>query len=127
MKELTDDALAFLHRLDGHVQAAIGALTLDGERVAIARYARVPTDPRAAEVGVTVIDDYQGRGVGPMLLRELATMALGRGIRRFVGVVRSGNLRAVEPLRRVAATLAPDGPRFLGFEVDLVRLIETRG
>lgn len=42
-----------------------------------------------------------------------------------MGVVRAANGRAVDPLRRVASNLLPDGPGLITFEVDLVRLIET--
>jgi GNAT superfamily N-acetyltransferase len=125
-RELDERALGFLDELDGHARAAVGAVTLDGDGIAIARYA-VSTDPTAAEVAVTVVDDYQGRGAGPLLLLELAAVAVERGIRRFVGVVRAGNRRAVEPLRRVAASLVPDAPGLLRFEVDLVRLLEVGG
>ncbi len=125
MSELGEERLAFLHELDGSAQAAVGAVTLHGTGVAIARFARVPADPRAAEVGITVVDDYQGRGAGTLLFRELARIAIERGIRRFVGVVRSANRRAVDPLRRAASHLRPDGPGLITFEVDLVRLVEA--
>lgn len=125
VRELGEERLAFLYQLDGLHQAAVGALTLHGQGVAIARFARVPGDPRAAEVGITVVDAFQGRGVGTLLFRELARVAIERGIRRFVGVVRAANRRAIDPLRRVASNLRPDGPGLFTFEVDLVRVIET--
>jgi RimJ/RimL family protein N-acetyltransferase len=125
VQELGEERLAFLHQLDGSHQAAVGALTLQGQGVAIARFARVPGDPQAAEVGITVVDDYQGRGAGTLLFRELAKLAIDRGIRRFVGVVRAANRRAIDPLRRVASNLRPDGPGLFKFEVDLVRMVET--
>jgi GNAT superfamily N-acetyltransferase len=115
VQELGDGQLAFLHQLDGSAQAAVAAVTLYGKGVAIARFARIPADPRAAEVGITVVDDYQGRGAGTLLFRELARIAIEREIRRFVGVVRAANGRAVDPLRRVASNLLPDGPRLITF------------
>lgn len=74
--------------------------------------------------------DHRGRRLpgargGTLLFRELARIAIERRIRRFVGVVRAANGRAVDPLRRVASNLLPDGPGLITFEVDLVRLIET--
>ena len=85
----------------------------------------MPTEPRAAEVGITVLDDYQRQGAGTLLFRALAEMAIESGIRRFVGVVRAGNRAALEPLRRIGSRLAPDGPGVFRFEVDLVHLVET--
>lgn len=124
LSELEDARLAFLQELDGTAQAAVGAVTLDGRGVGIARYVRMPGEPRVAEIGITVLDDYQGHGAGSLLFRELAAVAIGRGIRRFVGVVRAANERALAPLRRIAS-LVPDGPDLVRFEVDLVRLVET--
>jgi RimJ/RimL family protein N-acetyltransferase len=51
--------------------------------VGVARYDRLP-ETASAEVAFVVTDDWQHRGVGTMLLSELAKAAGMRGINRFV-------------------------------------------
>ncbi len=72
--------------------ALIGAVaTADGERVVtLANYVRL-RDRDVAEVAFAVADDYQGRGIGPRLLEQLATRAATQGISRFVAEVISEN------------------------------------
>jgi len=52
-----------------------------GELVAVARYDR--TTPQRAEVAFVVADDQQGRGIGSLLLEQLACAARERGITEF--------------------------------------------
>jgi acetate---CoA ligase (ADP-forming) len=74
------------------IGALIGTLgDLDEERVvALASYARL-REPASAEVAFAVADDLQGRGVGTRLLEQLAALAGGAGIERFVAVVMPEN------------------------------------
>jgi GNAT superfamily N-acetyltransferase len=60
--------------------AAIDAAT--GEGVGLARYAR---DGRVAHFGITVLDTWQGRGVGTALLERLTARARAAGVEVFVG------------------------------------------
>lgn len=53
---------------------------------------RLKDDPEAAEVSFTVADEFQGRGVGTLLLAFLWEHALTLGIRRFVGHVLHENI-----------------------------------
>ncbi|MFO0973598.1 MAG: GNAT family N-acetyltransferase [Phycisphaerae bacterium] len=50
-------------------------------------------DPKSgwAEAACVVADEYHGRGVGTLLLRQLTTIALGRGVRGFTAVVLGSN------------------------------------
>lgn len=55
-----------------------------GDRfVAVARYDRIPGRDDA-EVAFVVADDYQGKGLGTLLLEHLAVAAKHAGVRRFV-------------------------------------------
>ncbi len=85
------DALA--HRLavvDYNDRFAIVATThKPGSReriVGVARYDRA-TQTDIAEVAVAVIDEFQRRGLGSMLLAELARVARSHGIRSFQLIV----------------------------------------
>ncbi|MEX1280453.1 MAG: GNAT family N-acetyltransferase [Acidimicrobiia bacterium] len=110
VRELTDDELAYLTELDHVDHEAWGALLeVDGERrpAGIARYVRL-ADPDEAEAAVTVLDDYQGLGIGSFLLEVLARSAMRNGIRRFVGNVLAENRAMIEVFGRMGATVTVD-------------------
>jgi L-amino acid N-acyltransferase YncA len=51
----------------------------------------VVDEPGQAEVAFTVVDKYQGRGVGAALLRHLAMIARQAGLRELVAYVLADN------------------------------------
>jgi hypothetical protein len=62
-QELSPAELRYFTDVDHHDHEALGALNHPGGRgVGIARYVRDADDPQAAEIAVTIIDDWQGRG-----------------------------------------------------------------
>ena len=92
--ELHDAELAYLTEMDGYDHFAVGAsVTNDGteDGVGIARFIRLPGDLRAAEAAVAVVDDWQGRGLGTLLLARLAAAARERDIDRFQGTALAAN------------------------------------
>jgi GNAT superfamily N-acetyltransferase len=52
--------------------------------VGLGQYERLRTQPSDAEVAFAVADDFQGQGIGTLLLEHLASLARQRGIERFV-------------------------------------------
>jgi GNAT superfamily N-acetyltransferase len=103
---LTDRELSYLTEIDYHDHFAWAALASDlpGEPgLGIARYIRDPLDPEVAEAAVAVVDEYQGLGLGTILLRLLAATALAHGIGVFRAWVLPENRRVIEPLRRRGA------------------------
>jgi GNAT superfamily N-acetyltransferase len=87
----------------GH-EALVAATLPAGRPVGIARYVRSTCDDETAEVAVEVIDEYQGRGVGRLLGRQLVRHALAVGVTRFRATVSAENtagLRLVERLGTV--------------------------
>jgi RimJ/RimL family protein N-acetyltransferase len=105
-KILTPAELRFLTHVDHHDHEALGALA-DGTGlgVGIARYIRDSRDPRSAEVAVTVIDDWQRRGLGTELLNRLSDRAREEGIGRFTALVATDNVPVTRLLRKMCATL----------------------
>lgn len=61
--------------VDGVDHVALVAMVTDEDGtevpVGLARIIRYPDDPRAADLGVTVVDEWQGRGVATALLEVL--------------------------------------------------------
>jgi hypothetical protein len=69
---LSPAELRYSTDVDHHDYEALGALDHPGGRgVGIARYIRDADDPQAAEIAVTIIDDWQGRGLGTELVAQL--------------------------------------------------------
>jgi L-amino acid N-acyltransferase YncA len=89
---LTLAELRYLTAIDHHDHEAILALNpVDGRSLGIARFIRRCEDPEAAEVAVTVVDDWQRRGLGTELLSRLADRARQEGICRFIALVAADN------------------------------------
>jgi len=100
--ELTPAELRYFTDVDHHDHEALGALDQPGGRgVGVARYVRDAGDPHAAEIAVTVVDDWQGRGLGTELLAQLSGRARAAGIRRFTALASADN-QAVAGLLRGA-------------------------
>ena len=130
--ELTDEMLAYLTQVDGENHVAIVATTdsLDLKSevgLGVARFVRLADDPHIAEAAVTVLDDVQGKGVGRLLLRALAGLALTRGVRAFRGEVLAENARMRHLLDEVGATSHVADKHTLVFEVPLCGPAEAVG
>ncbi len=108
MPELNEAAVRYLTEIDHHDHEAIIALDdATGEGIGVARYIRDPNRPTAAELAVTVIDDWQRLGVGGLLLEVLSARAREEGIRTFTALMLATNrkmmvlLKELDPLRVV--------------------------
>ncbi len=83
--------------------------------IAVARFVRLADDPEAAEVAITVADDFQGRGLGSILGEHLAHSARNRGLRRFTATMSAHNV----PAHRLMAKLTEHlDQRHVGSGVD---------
>ena len=98
--------LRYVTDVDHRDHEALGALDhARGGGVGIARYVRDREDPHAAEIAVTVIDGWQGRGLGTELLAQLSERACQEGIRRFTAAVAADNAAMTGLLRNLGADL----------------------
>jgi RimJ/RimL family protein N-acetyltransferase len=119
-KELFPAELRYFTNVDHHDHEALGALDhADGRGVGIARYVRDTEDPRAAEIAVTIIDDWQGRGLGTELLARLSDRARQEGIRRFTALVAADNAAVAALLHNTSAELVRYGPGTAEYQIAL--------
>jgi len=80
----------------------------------VARFVRLAQD--VAEPAVSVVDEWQGRGVGSLLLDEIAHRARQEGIRYFAAPVLAQNETAIALLSRLGDTTVTNN----GTEVELL-------
>lgn len=108
---LTDEDLVYLTEVDHHDHEALVALEAEtATGVGVARFVRADEDPAVAEVAVTVTDDWQGLGVGTVLLERLADRAREEGVARFCALIQADNRRSQELMRSIGkVTTLPDG------------------
>jgi RimJ/RimL family protein N-acetyltransferase len=119
-KELSPKELRYFTEVDHHDHEALGALShADGRGVGIARYVRNADDPQAAEIAVTIVDDWQGRGLGTELLAQLSDRARAEGIRRFTALVVADNAAMAGLLRNMSADLVGRSPGTVEYEITL--------
>jgi RimJ/RimL family protein N-acetyltransferase len=101
-KQLSERELDFFTRLDHDRHEAIGAIDVaTGEGVGVARMYRSHGDPEVAEAAVTVVDDWQGRGLGSLLLHRLAARARGLGVQRFEASLFTNNRAMLRMFERL--------------------------
>jgi len=107
-QKLSTSELSFFTEIDHIDHEAIGALDAEtGEGLGVARYVRDLERPHAADAAVSVIDAWQGRGLGGLLLRRLCHRAAQNGIRVFTAELLASNhtmLHLFEKLGTVRVT-----------------------
>jgi GNAT superfamily N-acetyltransferase len=119
--KLHDRMLTSLTEVDHRDHEAL--LTLDaatGEVVGVARFVRLESDPASAEVAVTVVDDWQSRGLGTALLGALADRAREESVTRFTGVALAENRDVLGLLGKLGAVrVVGHGPGTVELAIDL--------
>ncbi|TME57500.1 MAG: GNAT family N-acetyltransferase [Chloroflexi bacterium] len=86
--------------VDVDYSSRYGILALGGTGLGIVGHAMYVTiEPGKAELALAVADAYQGRGLGTILLGQLAEAASAAGIQVLEAVVRPENHRMLEVLR----------------------------
>jgi GNAT superfamily N-acetyltransferase len=121
VSSLSEAQLDYLTKLDFVDHVAWLAVRADSpnEGLGVARYVRTKPDPSIAEAAVAVIDEYQGRGLGTLLLALLATVARAAGVMTFRAFVVQHNARMRNVLEQLGARTALDSPGVLRMDVDL--------
>lgn len=105
---LSERELEYLTDVDGVDHFAMGAvrrhLVAKDEGVGSARFVRLSGKPDTAEPAVTVLDDYQGKGLGSILLQRLIEAAWERDVRWFCTELLAENTAS----RRMLESLGPE-------------------
>lgn len=105
---LTDAELRYLTELDYRHHVGWGALAPDepGQPgVGVARFVRDP-DGNTARFAITVVDAWQGAGLGKLLLQTLLVSAAEYGVDRLVGRVLPENEPALAMFRAIGGRVA---------------------
>ncbi|MCH7575755.1 MAG: GNAT family N-acetyltransferase [Candidatus Marinimicrobia bacterium] len=119
---LTESQLNYLTNMDNKNHLALGAFdTSHGEQkgIGVARYIRMSAEPETAEFAVTVLDAYQGRGVGRLLCELLIEAAQENAIKTFRGYIAQENASLVELLKQLGARSRMEESHLLRVDLDL--------
>lgn len=120
IEKLTERQLEYLTDVDQRDHVAWVALTSEQGRdvgIGVARFVRIAGEPDVAEAAITVLDDYQGRGLGTVLLGVLAAAAGRRGIKVFRSYVLGENTDMLALFEALGATRTHVEPGV--FQVDM--------
>ena len=87
--------------------ALVAEVFEDGEEIVVAeaRYARLASDPAAAEFAVSVAERWQGKGLAKLLLAKLLCRAAAAGIQRIVGETLATNARMLHLASKAGFTV----------------------
>jgi GNAT superfamily N-acetyltransferase len=100
ISQLSGEMVRYLTEIDHHDHEAMIALDeRSGEGIGVSRYVRNRTQPDKAEVAVTVVDEWQGRGVGTLLLEVICGRAREEGIKIFTALMLATNQEMMDVFR----------------------------
>jgi len=114
IQRLTEEQLQYLTEVDQsrHVAWGICDRSSPGQPgIGVARYVVTEDDGDVGDIAITIIDEFQGHGLGRILLATMSLLAVDNGIRAFRGDVHWKNELVQNWLSRLGATSLRDGKR----------------
>ena len=97
----SDKERAFFLNVDFVNHVALVAVVKEGDRATIVAGGRyIVEKPGMAEVAFAVVDDYQGHGIGAVLLRHLTALAREAGLKEFTAEVLPDNTPMLKVFER---------------------------
>jgi GNAT superfamily N-acetyltransferase len=126
MSHLTEEQLRYLTEIDYRDHMAWVAVNPDDpdEGMGVARYVRLTDEPTVAEAAITVIDRYQGNGLGTILLEILTASAIRNGIRTFRNYVLAENRPMLEIFEQMGGVKISEGAGVYRVDVELADAAE---
>ena len=114
LQELSQEMLVRFTQIDYHHEMALIAVTtVDGkdEQIGVARYT-TNLDKTSCEFALTVSDDWQHRGIGHILMKDLMEVARDRDLTEMEGQVLSNNSKMLELVQTLGFKISnsPDDP-----------------
>ena len=107
--KLSERTVRYLVEIDHRNHEALIAVDEEcSEGVGVARCVRDPARSNAAEVAVTVVDDWQGRGLGTLLLEAITMRARDEGVDTFTALMLVENSEMMDLLQRLGAVRVVD-------------------
>lgn len=117
---LSERELDRLVDVDHHRHEALVAIdAATGEGVAVVRYVELNGESGAVEVAATVIDDWQGRGLGGAMMARLAQRAREEGHRALRASTLAENRRSIAMLLRAGFKSRMRGGTLREYELPL--------
>jgi RimJ/RimL family protein N-acetyltransferase len=106
-RSFSEKEVAFFLNVDFVDHLALVAVLNEGRRPMIVGGARYfVVQPGRAEVAFTVVDHYQGQGVGALLMRHLAATARQAGIKELIAEVLADNIAMLRVFEKSGLRLA---------------------
>jgi acetyltransferase len=109
LRELTPRMVSHFTSVDHDLHLALIAVSEAGGRdveVGVARYVAAP-DRERCEFSIVVADEWQKKGLGTLLMRELIAAARAAGIREMFGEVLATNAKMLRFVVRLGFRAAP--------------------
>jgi RimJ/RimL family protein N-acetyltransferase len=116
IRKLSQYQLRSLIEVDhlNHVAVGVKDIGRPGKPgIAVGRFVRLEEESLTAEFAITVIDEYQKRGLGTLLLELLLRAAQERGIEVLQGFLLDDNLAMIRLLERFGAVIKRDSGNVL--------------
>ena len=122
-RELKPRELDWLTAID-HVdhEAVVAVDQHDGSLIGVGRYVREKDRPMSAELAIAVVDDWQRRGIGTVLVAEIVERATANGLQQIRAFALGDNRPVNRLLRRLGFHVVGRDRR----EVELVRELPGR-
>ena len=103
-RELTEEELVFFTEIDYfHHVGLLASVVEDGKEVpaAVGRYVSASNClPVSADLGFAVSDEYQGLGIGTLLMQHLILIARQSGVKQFTALVLPDNKKMLRVFRK---------------------------